>query len=140
MIEHVMAALAGLQIDNCLIEIDAGECPGGDGSSRLFVDALDSAGIIEQDRPRQAIAVNEPVSVRDKGALLTAHPGASGLALSYHLDYGTDATIPAQSFGLELSAESFRTEIAASRTFLLESEADALRAAASAAAPLRPTC
>ncbi len=45
MIEHVMAALAGLQIDNCMIEIDAGECPGCDGSSRRFVEALDRAGI-----------------------------------------------------------------------------------------------
>jgi UDP-3-O-[3-hydroxymyristoyl] N-acetylglucosamine deacetylase/3-hydroxyacyl-[acyl-carrier-protein] dehydratase len=129
MIEHVMAALAGLQIDNCLIEIDAGECPGGDGSSRLFVEALDGAGFVEQDRARRAIAVSEPVSVREKGAVLTAHPAASGLTLSYHLDYGTDATIPAQSFSMELSAQSFRSEIAASRTFLLESEADALRAA-----------
>ncbi len=129
MIEHVMAALAGLQIDNCLIEIDAGECPGGDGSSRLFVEALDRAGIVDQDRARLAIVLEEAVSVRDRGAVLTAHPDPSGLTLSYHLDYGSDATIPAQSFSLDLSAESFRAEIASSRTFLLDSEADALRAA-----------
>ncbi len=52
MIEHVMAALAGLQVDNAVVEIDAGECPGCDGSSRAFVEALDAAGIVEQDRMR----------------------------------------------------------------------------------------
>src|SRR5262249_48051790 len=46
MIEHVMAALAGLQIDNALVELDAGECPGCDGSSRAYVAALDAAGIV----------------------------------------------------------------------------------------------
>ena len=51
MIEHVMAALAGSRIDNCLIEIDAPECPGCDGSSRVFVEAFEQAGAIEQDRP-----------------------------------------------------------------------------------------
>jgi UDP-3-O-[3-hydroxymyristoyl] N-acetylglucosamine deacetylase / 3-hydroxyacyl-[acyl-carrier-protein] dehydratase len=129
MIEHVMAALAGLHIDNCLIQIDAGECPGGDGSSRLFVEALDRAGTIEQDRARQAVVLDEPVGVNEGPAQLTAHPREGGLTLSYHLDYGTDATIPPQSFSLDLSAESFRAEIAPSRTFLLESEAAALRAA-----------
>ena len=52
MVEHVMAALAGLQIDNCLIEIDAPETPGCDGSSRAFVEALSEAGIVEQSTAR----------------------------------------------------------------------------------------
>jgi UDP-3-O-[3-hydroxymyristoyl] N-acetylglucosamine deacetylase/3-hydroxyacyl-[acyl-carrier-protein] dehydratase len=129
MIEHVMAALAGMQIDNCLIEIDAGECPGGDGSSLGFVEAFDRAGTLEQDRARQAIVLDEPLCVRDGAAVLTAHPCASGLSLAYHLDYGADATIAPQSFSLDLTADSFRSEIASSRTFLLESEAEALRAA-----------
>ena len=58
MIEHVMAALAGLQIDNCVVHIDAGECPGCDGSSRAFVEVLDRAGIVEQGRMRQASCSN----------------------------------------------------------------------------------
>src|SRR5437763_5179813 len=114
MIEHVMAALAGLQIDNAVIEVDAGECPGCDGSSQAFVEALDRGGIVEQDRMRQALVLDESISVREGEAVLAAHPaGSSGrLTLSYHLDYGQEAPIPAQSFWVGLSAESFRTELA----------------------------
>ncbi len=126
MIEHVTAALAGLQIDNCLVHIDAGECPGCDGSSRAFVEALDRAGAVEQGRMRQAIVIKEPINVREGDAVLTALPNPPGLTLTYHLDYGRDAPIPPQSFCLGVSRESFRTEVAPSRTFLLESEANAL--------------
>lgn len=131
MIEHVMAALAGLQVDNAVVEIDAGECPGCDGSSRAFVEAIDEAGTVEQDRPRLALVVDEPMSIREGDAVLAIHPpaAAGGLTLSYHLDYGRGAPIPRQSYCLGLSADSFRRELAASRTFLLEAEADALRAA-----------
>lgn len=131
MIEHVMAALAGLQVDNAVVEIDAGECPGCDGSSRLFVEALDGVGTVAQDRLRADLVVEEPMSIREGDAVLAIHPPGDkgGLTLSYHLDYGRDAPIPAQSYCVGLSAESFRTELSASRTFLLEAEAAALRAA-----------
>jgi UDP-3-O-[3-hydroxymyristoyl] N-acetylglucosamine deacetylase/3-hydroxyacyl-[acyl-carrier-protein] dehydratase len=131
MIEHVMAALAGLQVDNTVVELDATECPGCDGSSRVFVEALDRAGIVEQDQERPTLRVEEPISIREGDAVLAIHPPGSsgGLTLSYHLDYGREAPIRAQSFCVGLSAESFRTEVAPSRTFLLEAEAKALRAA-----------
>src|SRR5262249_58420819 len=74
MVEHVMAALAGLQIDNALVELDAGECPGCDGSSRAYVAALDAAGIVEQDRMRRALVIEESISVREGDAVLAAHP------------------------------------------------------------------
>src|SRR5262245_9753259 len=131
MIEHVMAALAGLQVDNAVVEIDAGECPGCDGSSRTFVEALDGVGIVEQDRMRPVLVVEESLSIHDGDAVLAVHPPgpAGGLTLSYHLDYGRGAAIPPQSFCVGLSADSFRNELSASRTFLLEAEASALRAA-----------
>jgi UDP-3-O-[3-hydroxymyristoyl] N-acetylglucosamine deacetylase/3-hydroxyacyl-[acyl-carrier-protein] dehydratase len=130
MIEHVMAALAGLRIDNCAVEIDAGECPGCDGSSRAFVEALDRAGIVEQERTRHTLVLERSLSVREGDAVLAAMPGPPGCTtLAYHLDYGDGSSIAAQSFCLSLSPESFRAEIARSRTFLLEPEADALRAA-----------
>ena len=129
MIEHVMAALAGMRIDNCIVQIDASECPGCDGSSRAFVEALDRAGAVEQDRMRQTLVIERGVSVREGDAIMAAHPGAPGsLTLSYHLDYGPGSPIAAQSFCVGLSPESFRDELAASRTFVLESEADSLRA------------
>lgn len=130
MIEHVMAALAGLQIDNCLVQIDAGECPGCDGSSRPFVEALDRAGTVEQETPRQALVVDQPLSVQEGDAIVAVYPDHAGrLTLTYHLDYGRSAVIPAQSCCIGLSPESFRDEVASSRTFLLETEATALRAA-----------
>src|SRR5262245_52966871 len=126
-----MAALGGLQIDNSIVSIDGPECPGCDGSSRAFVEALDSGGITEQNRMRRALVIEESISVRDGDAVLAAHPPGSSdqLTLFYHLDYGREAPIRAQSYCVGVSAESFRTELASSRTFLLESEADALRAA-----------
>ncbi len=130
MIEHVMAALAGARIDNCRIEVDAPECPGCDGSSQAFVDALEQAGVIEQDRPRQALVVERSFLVREGNATLAAHPGTGeGLTLSYHLDYGSDSFITPQSYLIELTPPAFCRELSASRTFLLESEVQALRAA-----------
>jgi UDP-3-O-[3-hydroxymyristoyl] N-acetylglucosamine deacetylase/3-hydroxyacyl-[acyl-carrier-protein] dehydratase len=130
MIEHVVAALAGLRIDNCVVELDAGECPGLDGSSRPFVEALDRAGTIEQHRARQALVLDRAITVREGDALLAAMPGVSEqTSLAYHLDYGPGAPIAPQSYCLGLSPASFRDEVAGSRTFLLQAEADALRAA-----------
>jgi len=130
MIEHVMAALAGMQVDNCTIEIDAPECPGLDGSSRAYVDLFDQAGVVEQDRPRRALSLDRSFVVREGDAVLAAHPDSSeGLTLSYHLDYGQASPIGNQSVLLAISPETFRREVSPCRTFLLEQEAVALRAA-----------
>lgn len=128
MVEHVMAALAGLRVDNCVIEVDAAETPGCDGSSHAFVEALAEAGLVEQDRPRAALVIDRPITVREGQAVLTAYPGmADGLVLSYNLDFGPRSPIGRQSRFIELTPEDFRVEIAGSRTFLLEPEALALR-------------
>jgi UDP-3-O-[3-hydroxymyristoyl] N-acetylglucosamine deacetylase/3-hydroxyacyl-[acyl-carrier-protein] dehydratase len=130
MTEHVMATLCGMRVDNCIIQIDAAECPGCDGSSRPFVEVLEKAGIVEQDRMRETLVLESSVIVRDGNASLAAHPGASDeLTLAYHLDYGQDAPIHAQSFCVALSPQTFKDHLAASRTFVTESEANALRAA-----------
>ena len=130
MIEHVMAALAGLQIDNCKIEINSSETPGCDGSSLAFVTALRDAGTVEQNRPRPTHVIHRPVTVRDGQAVLTAFPGTGpSLVLSYQLDYGRTTPIVPQSFFLDISPESFEHELAPCRTFLLEAEAKALREA-----------
>jgi UDP-3-O-[3-hydroxymyristoyl] N-acetylglucosamine deacetylase/3-hydroxyacyl-[acyl-carrier-protein] dehydratase len=130
MIEHVMAALAGLRVDNCVVEIDGAECPGCDGSSKAFVEAIDRAGIVDQDRPRSSFVVERTLSIQDGNAQLAVHPGPQGrTTISYHLDYGRSSPIPAQSFAIDAEPELFRDKIANSRTFVLESEAQALRAA-----------
>ena len=130
MIEHVMAALAGLRIDNCEIEIDAPETPGCDGSSLTFTQALQAAGAVTLDRPRLALRIERSFTVRDGSAVLTARPGAGdGFVPTYHLDYGPASPIVAQSLTLDLNPTSFVEELAPCRTFLLQSEAEALREA-----------
>jgi UDP-3-O-[3-hydroxymyristoyl] N-acetylglucosamine deacetylase / 3-hydroxyacyl-[acyl-carrier-protein] dehydratase len=129
MTEHVLAALAGMRVDNCIVQIDAPECPGCDGSSRAFVEAFVQAGIVEQDRMRPVLELESSVVIREGEAALAANPGATGaLTLAYHLDYGPGAPIRAHSFCVGVTPETFRQEIAASRTFVTENEANALRA------------
>src|SRR5208283_5283848 len=109
---------------------DAPECPGCDGSSRVFIEAFEQAGAIEQDHPRPALAIERSFTVREGNATLAAHPGSGdSLTLSYHLDYGPDSAIGPQSYLIDLTPPTFRRELAGSRTFLLETEAQALRAA-----------
>jgi UDP-3-O-[3-hydroxymyristoyl] N-acetylglucosamine deacetylase/3-hydroxyacyl-[acyl-carrier-protein] dehydratase len=130
MTEHVMAALAGMHVDNCLVELDSAECPGCDGSSRAFVEAFEQAGIVEQDEMRDVLVLDSSIVIREGDALLVANPGPPGeLTLAYHLDYGPQAPIQPHSFCAGLSPQVFKDQIASSRTFLTEEEAGALRAA-----------
>ena len=132
MVEHVMAALAGLRVDNCLVEVDGPETPGCDGSSLDFTEALLEATVVEQPgHHRDVLVIDQPVTVREGEAILTAYPGASDdrLVLSYHLDYGAQSPIPRQSQFVDVTPESYRAELAQCRTFLLDTEAEALRQA-----------
>ena len=128
MIEHVMAALAGLRVDNCEVWVTEAEMPGCDGSSLPFVEALTRARIVEQHAPRQQIAVVSPVRLGNQAKWIEARPSPSGRALrSFELDYGRGNAIGRQTYELELTTESFRRELAPARTFMLRSEAEQLR-------------
>lgn len=132
MIEHVMAALAGLQIDNCLIEIDGPEVPGFDGSCREVCSLLLDAGIIEQNRQRELISLLMPVQVsaNDGDVDIVARPmNFNGMAVTYQLDYGDRSPIPPQNLTIEITPETFVRDIAFARTFVLETEVVALQAA-----------
>ncbi len=130
--EHVLAALAGLRIDNCLIELDGPEPPGLDGSAAGFVAALTAAGATAQPARRPICTVADPVAVRAPGATLVFHPAADDgdgdLRVSYRLDYGPRAPIPPQTYTVSVSSGTFGRDIAPCRTFLTEPEALALRA------------
>lgn len=131
MIEHVMAALAGLQIDNCLVELNAPEPPGCDGSSREFVERLLDAGIEDQGVPRSCLTIAHKIMCRseDGGQSIAGAPvSGNGLAIHYALDYGDKSPIAAQSVGFEITPEVFVNEIAFARTFILDTEAQSLRA------------
>jgi UDP-3-O-acyl N-acetylglucosamine deacetylase len=125
MIEHVMAALAGLEIDNCEVWTDQAEMPGCDGSSEPFVRALDAVGIVSQDAARARRVLSAPTRLGDAECWVEARPSRDGAAvLRYQLDYGGQGAIGRQTFELALTPESFRREVAPCRTFMLKAEAD----------------
>jgi len=129
MIEHIMAALGGLGIDNCEVWVDAPEMPGCDGSSEPFVRVLDTAGIVAQDAPRIGRVVRSFVRREDGAAWFEARPPLTdGVVLRYHLDYGPDNPIGRQSFELTLTPDTFRRELAPCRTFMLKAETEWLLA------------
>jgi UDP-3-O-[3-hydroxymyristoyl] N-acetylglucosamine deacetylase/3-hydroxyacyl-[acyl-carrier-protein] dehydratase len=126
--EHLLAALGGLGIDNLYAELDAPELPAGDGSAADYVRLLRQAGIVEQDEERPTLRVAEPVTVQDGDAVITALPGPEDeLSITYHLDYGAGGVIPAQVFSLKLGPDVFVEELAATRTFIMESDVEDLR-------------
>jgi len=128
LVEHVLAAVAGLRIDNCIIEIDAPEPPGLDGSARGFVRALQKVGVVMQ-APRRAVwTVDESVLVGHDGATLALHPiPVDELRISYFLDYGLHSPIDRQHHTERVTPQTFSQELADCRTFVLESEAAELR-------------
>lgn len=129
-VEHVLAALAGMRIDNCIVQLDAPECPNGDGSSRVFVDAIDRAGIARQSAPASEWAVEESIRIDDEatGARWQARPApVDELQIDYELSNpypGCDR----QALGLKITPETFIGELASARTFVRESEVHSLRA------------
>lgn len=128
-VEHVLAALAGLQIDNCILQLNAPECPNGDGSAQHFVEAIDRAGIAEQSAPATLLEVAQTVHVEDDGtgACWTASPvNDDGLRIGYEL-LAPYPGCERQSLGLAITPETFVRELATARTFVRESEVQALR-------------
>ena len=125
MVEHIMAALSGLQIDNCEVWIDRSEMPGCDGSSQPFVAALDRAGIVPQAALRPLLMVTETTRLGDADHWIEARPSTDGQTrLRYRLDYsGRSAAIGRQTAEFVITPDTFRRELAACRTFMLEEEA-----------------
>jgi UDP-3-O-[3-hydroxymyristoyl] N-acetylglucosamine deacetylase len=128
MVEHVLAALAGLQIDNCEIWTDAAEMPGLDGSCLPFVEALESAGVVAQPAPRPYLVINDLTRVGDDDCWIEARPTRTPqLSLQYRLDYGTDHVIGRETVRITMSRSRFVRELAPARTFLTWDEAEWLR-------------
>ena len=128
MVEHAMAALAGLQIDNVEVQLDSPELPGFDGSSLPFVTALQSAGIEQQTALRPCLHVADITRVGDDESWIEARPIRSdGMRVKYRLDYGNETVIGRQTLETKITPEIFATELAPARTFILRQEAEWLR-------------
>jgi UDP-3-O-[3-hydroxymyristoyl] N-acetylglucosamine deacetylase len=115
-IEHLMAALRGLSIDNVVVEIDGPEMPIMDGSSRSFVEAIDQAGLVTLKSRRRSIKVLKPLRVEMGRAYAELAPSDRGFQLEVEIDFETPL-IGRQRRHLDLSPDSFRRDLSGARTF-----------------------
>jgi UDP-3-O-[3-hydroxymyristoyl] N-acetylglucosamine deacetylase len=128
MVEHIMAALAGLGIDQCRVEMSSQEAPGCDGSSQWFVDAVDRVGTISLNAERRRRRVSTVTRVGNEESWVEARPVAGEqLKLTYELSYDMEGPIGRQILQYEHSTAAFRRELASARTFVTEAEAAWLR-------------
>jgi UDP-3-O-[3-hydroxymyristoyl] N-acetylglucosamine deacetylase len=126
-IEHLMAALAGVAIDNLIVELDGPEVPIMDGSAAPFVFLIECAGVAEQDVPRHAIKVLKPISIVEDGAMAALYPDPS-FSMSFEIDYD-NPLVRRQKMSMALDSDSFKSELSRARTFGFLNEVDRLRAA-----------
>ncbi len=126
-VEHLMSALAGMGIDNALIDITGPEVPAMDGSAAPFLFLIECAGTVEQNAPRRAIKVLRRVTVRDGEKVAELLPG-TGFALEVTIDFSVSA-IRRQSTTVVMGASAFKNEISRARSFGFEQDVAALRAA-----------
>jgi UDP-3-O-[3-hydroxymyristoyl] N-acetylglucosamine deacetylase len=126
-VEHLLAALRGLGVDNALIEIDSPEVPIMDGSAAPFVEAIDEVGLTELDAPRRFLKVLKPICVEDGGAVgeLTPH---NGFRLDVEIGFETQL-IGTQKIEIDVNPGSFRRELARARTFGFMKDVERLWAA-----------
>ncbi len=115
-VEHVLSAVAGMGIDNVLIEMDANEPPIGDGSARLYLEIIKAAGVIEQPAPRAYFDVNEPLHLETKsGSIMTIVPD-SAFRISC-TQVGPNGRFT-QYYSTEITPAIYEKEIAPARTFV----------------------
>ena len=126
-VEHLMAALAGCEIDNVVIELNGSEVPLMDGSAEPFVSLIENAGIAEQDAPRRVLQVLYPVTVRDGDCVATLEP-ADGFSVALDIEFD-NRVIGAQGYDLEFSMAAFKTDICRARTFGFLHEVEAMHSA-----------
>jgi UDP-3-O-[3-hydroxymyristoyl] N-acetylglucosamine deacetylase len=115
-IEHLMAALAGLGVDNVLIEVDGPEMPILDGSSRLFVEAIDQVGLRTLSASRRVVKVLKPVRVEHGQSVVELLPRTEGFRLDVEIAFDSKV-IGRQAYGMDLDPTAFRRDIASARTF-----------------------
>jgi len=128
-VEHCLAAINALGIDNLLVEVDGPELPAPDFSSAEYFKVLKRAGLVEQSEKCKEFVISEPISITEGDASIYALPYADdGLNITYDLDYAGHPGVGRQIFSCRLAPESFEKNLASARTFLLEAEAKQFQA------------
>lgn len=124
-VEHLLAAIGALGLDNLRIELDGPEVPVMDGSAAPFVGLLRDAGIFDQRVARRVIRIRKPIAVRDGDRMIRVSP-AAGLIVSYAVEYPHPAIGKQRIDALPVDAAHFEREIARARTFGFLHEVEAL--------------
>lgn len=127
-VEHLMSALAGLGVDNCIVELSSPEVPIMDGSAAPFVFLLQTAGLQEQAAPKRFLRIRQPVQVSDGDKWARFEP-FDGYRLSFAIDFPHPALRRSgQQKRFDFSTEAYVREVARARTFGFMRELDQLRA------------
>jgi UDP-3-O-[3-hydroxymyristoyl] N-acetylglucosamine deacetylase len=126
-VEHLLSALSGASIDDCLIEIDGPEPPILDGDALSFLALIDRAGLRESDQPREAIRVRREVGIASEQASVRLLP-ASTPEFFFEIEFSS-AAIGHQTFEFAMTEAAFRRDIAPAHTFGFLNEAEELRQA-----------
>ncbi len=114
-VEHLMAALVALHVDNVIIEVDSAEIPVMDGSSEVFVDAIDQVGLMRQSRARRYLRVLKEVRF-DMGPCWGMFTPYEGTRYEVEIDF-SEEIIGRQTFAADLTPDVFRKELSRARTF-----------------------
>ena len=126
-VEHLMAAFAGLGIDNCFVDLSADEVPIMDGSAAPFVFLVQSAGILEQGAPKRFVRVRRPVEVRDGEKFARFEP-FDGFKVKFTIDFDHPVfSGGVQTSEVDFSQTSFVRDISRARTFGFTRDIEALR-------------
>lgn len=121
MVEHLLSALCALDVDNAKIEVEGPEILAADGSAKIFVDLIESAGLQVQKAPRQFMQITEPLYWSEGEVHLIALP-ADEFRISYTMHYPHSPLLRSQYYTFSLTPERFKNDIAPCRTFSLYEE------------------
>lgn len=115
-VEHLMAAIAGLSIDNVVVEVEGEEIPAFDGSSANFVEAIDAVGVESQETPRRYIKILKPIKVENGGASAELLPFDAGFRVEVEIEFD-HVSIGRQRYAGMITPEIFRDDLSRARTF-----------------------
>ncbi len=124
-VEHLLSALSGSHIDNCIIELDSLEVPILDGSAEPFIEMIEQAGAAKLEAPRQFLRILKRVEVQDGNRRMSISP-ANQFSISCLIEF-PHAMVGTQRHAIEVVDGQFAQEIAAARTFGFMAEVEALR-------------
>ena len=124
-VEHIMSALWGCEIDNIIIKVDAPEMPIMDGSSQLFVEAIETVGKLQQSKPRKMIEIIKPIKVEVDGKTIEILPSEN-----FSVEFGIEfehKSIENQSYHFSKEDTDYSKEISKARTFGFLSDLEKLK-------------